>query len=150
MRHDLLDIKEDVLKKVLPEYPIESTVYGNVRVVLMEKVKRYRYSLIEDVILHVKTAMNVTDGSGIRYCTTLDGLGDMFRTRYTAANFFEAFRFIHHYIDLEKSSDLAQYYVKELYINACARNEIDDGLEIERLLAYTPEKALRISSNASP
>ncbi|OAF58340.1 hypothetical protein VC83_06576 [Pseudogymnoascus destructans] len=80
MRHDLLDIKEDVLKKVLPEYPIESTVYGNVRVVLMEKVKRYRYSLIEDVILHVKTAMNVTDGSGIRYCTTLDGLGDMFQS----------------------------------------------------------------------
>ncbi|ELR03034.1 hypothetical protein VC83_02454 [Pseudogymnoascus destructans] len=148
-----MNIKEDVLKKVLPEYPIESTIYGNVHVVLMEKVKRYRYSLIEDLILHVKTAMNVADGSGIRYSKTLDGLGDMFRTRYTAANFLEAFRFIHHYIDLEKSSDLAQYYVKELYINACARTKLMMDWKSDpnrKAVSYTPEKALRISSNAFP
>lgn len=68
--------------------------------------------------------MDAMDGHGIRHCRTLEGLADMFRTRYTIANFFEAFKFINHYIDLSKSSELARYYTKELYINACSRTKL--------------------------
>ncbi|OAF55004.1 hypothetical protein VC83_08572 [Pseudogymnoascus destructans] len=48
----------DAKKTVQDFWQSQLGLQSGVRVVLMEKVKRYRYSLIEDLILHVKTAMN--------------------------------------------------------------------------------------------
>ncbi|ELR04995.1 hypothetical protein GMDG_01566 [Pseudogymnoascus destructans 20631-21] len=115
MRHDLLDIKEDVLEKVLPEYQSSQQYMG------MSVLSLWKRS---NITASRQDCNECNRWIWYSFCTTLDGLGDMFRTRYTAANFFEAFRFIHHYIDLEKSSNLAQYYVKELYVNACARTKL--------------------------
>lgn len=51
-------------------------------------------------------------------------LVEHFRLLYSPSNFFSAFPFIQHYIDIDKSCDLGKYYMGAIYTNFCARAKL--------------------------
>ena len=72
----------------------------------------------------MRTAVKVDDSELLAACTITKNLVGSFRKRFTLDNFFEVFGFIHNYINLEASTQLAQFYAVDIYAHFCARAKL--------------------------
>lgn len=55
---------------------------------------------------------------------SMEDLVAHFQELYTPENFLEAFGFIHHYIDIKKSTDFGRFYLEEVYTHYCAKTKL--------------------------
>jgi hypothetical protein len=98
----------------------------------------------------VKTALRDTPDL-LEDCLSMEDLVGHFQDLYTPENFLQAFGFIHHYIDIKKSTDLGRFYLEEIYTHYCAKAKLfldwqsDPEREVES--PYTKERLVEFTES---
>ncbi|OAF61568.1 hypothetical protein VC83_02239 [Pseudogymnoascus destructans] len=87
-------------------------------------MRGWKYHLQNDILTHVKTAMEADESGLLASCGNMKDLVKTFQRRFTPENFFEVFQFVCHYLSLEESTQLAQLYAIDIYMHFCARAKL--------------------------
>ncbi|KFY82324.1 hypothetical protein V500_10627 [Pseudogymnoascus sp. VKM F-4518 (FW-2643)] len=126
-RHDVPDLKEEIIAKIIPGLACYSRTHINMRATIMKKCRQLRYKTVQSLVSHVKTAIHNAPPEQRSFLQGSAGMKELvehFRTLYSPSNFFSAFPFIEHYIDIPKSFDLGKFYLEAIYTNFCARAKL--------------------------
>ncbi|KFY07776.1 hypothetical protein V492_06834 [Pseudogymnoascus sp. VKM F-4246] len=121
-QHNIPDLKEAIIKNITPGFPPYSRTYASLRGSIMAKCRRMRYETIQSLCSHVKAA--VQEDGQLKDCTEMRALVQYFLGCFSVDNFFKAFGFINHHLDIIRSGGLGQYYLKGIYSHFCARAKL--------------------------
>ncbi|KAI9746854.1 MAG: tRNA-splicing endonuclease subunit sen54 [Chaenotheca gracillima] len=101
----------------------DSLLYRQTRTTIMNSVKAYKHETIKNMLAHVGKlkSMQGAQGGLLRSSSDVGVLNEFFCETFNKENFLNVFHFMNGYLDVDNSSDLGKYYLRNIYANLAAQ-----------------------------